>query len=263
MIKMVISDVDGTLVKESSGYINPEYYEVIRDLHAKGIQVVVASGRPYSSIHSLFKPVEDIIWYVADGGAAIKTIGELEVVSEIPRSILEEAWLDIAKIPGMDGICCGKNCVYAPDTNSEMYQMLAREYKMKMEGLGGWDYIPDEKFAKFSLFRFEDIEKYANMEFLPKWKDKLHMVIAGEWWLDCMLPGVNKGSALQTIMDRHGYVREEVMATGDNMNDYEMIELAGTGVAVSTARDEVKAVAAYTIGNYEDDSVLKEWKKLL
>ena len=57
MIRIVATDVDGTVVKESAGSINPEYYEVIRKLHKQGIQVVIASGRPYSSLFALFAPV--------------------------------------------------------------------------------------------------------------------------------------------------------------------------------------------------------------
>ena len=42
MTKLAVTDVDGTLVKESTLNINSEYYDVIRALHAKGIRVVLA-----------------------------------------------------------------------------------------------------------------------------------------------------------------------------------------------------------------------------
>lgn len=81
--------------------------------------------------------------------------------------------------------------------------------------------------------------------------------------MDCMLPHVNKATALEKIMVEFGYVAEEVLATGDNMNDMEMLTLAGTALAVSTARAEVKAVADRVIGSYAEDAVLEEWKKYL
>ena len=89
------------------------------------------------------------------------------------------------------------------------------------------------------------------------------MSIAGEWWLDCVMPGVNKGTALQKIMDYLGIVPEEVLATGDNPNDLEMIQLAGTGLAVATAHPKVKEAADGIIPSYTEDGVLQEWKKLL
>ena len=89
------------------------------------------------------------------------------------------------------------------------------------------------------------------------------MSIAGEWWLDCVMPGVNKGTALQKIMDYVGVTPEEVLATGDNPNDLEMIKLAGRGLAVATAHPKIKEAVDGIIPSYTEDGVLQEWKKLL
>ena len=96
MIKMVVTDVDGTLVKESTLNINPEYFEVIRKLTEKGIKVVMASGRQYESIRKLIEPVQDLVWYIADGGATMKMDNGLEAVAAIPREWVKKAWRDIS-----------------------------------------------------------------------------------------------------------------------------------------------------------------------
>ena len=49
MIKLIVSDIDGTLVKDGTLDINPEYMDVIRKLTEKGIHFVACSGRQYSS----------------------------------------------------------------------------------------------------------------------------------------------------------------------------------------------------------------------
>ena len=263
MIKLVATDVDGTLVKESTLDINPEYYDVIRALHAKGIKVVMASGRQYESIRKLVEPVQDLVWYIADGGATIKMDRGLEVVKEIPRDWVKKCWRDISNIPGMDCALGVPDKSYVPFKDSELYDRLTGSYGFDVECLGGWDNLPDEPISKISLYRPTEIERYADKYFIPKWEGKLHMAIAGEWWLDCLMPGVNKGSALQKIMDRLGIAADEVMATGDNPNDLEMIQLAGTGLAVATAHPRVKEAASGIIPSYTEDGVLKEWKKLL
>ena len=51
MIKMIVSDVDGTLL--SHGYINPKCIESIKKAQAKGIEFVVASGRDYYGVTSV------------------------------------------------------------------------------------------------------------------------------------------------------------------------------------------------------------------
>ena len=65
MIRLIISDIDGTLVPEGGFDLNPEYLEVIRNLDAKGITFVVASGRQMTSEDKIFGPVRDHIFYIS------------------------------------------------------------------------------------------------------------------------------------------------------------------------------------------------------
>ena len=44
MIRLIASDIDGTLVRESSHHINPEYFDVIRALKAKGMEIDPRDG---------------------------------------------------------------------------------------------------------------------------------------------------------------------------------------------------------------------------
>ena len=263
MIKLVVTDVDGTLVKESTLNINPEYYDVVRGLHEKGIRVVLASGRQYESIRKLIEPVQDLVWFIADGGAVIKMDNGLEAVAEIPRAWIKKCWQDIHNIPGMEAALGSPTKSYVPMKDTDLYKCLVYDYKFHVECLNGWDNLPEEPIGKISLYRTTEIERYADKYFIPKWEDKLHMSIAGEWWLDCVMPGVNKGTALQKIMNYLGITPEEVLATGDNPNDLEMIQLAGTGLAVATAHPKVKEAADGIIPSYTEDGVLQEWKKLL
>lgn len=56
MIKLIATDIDGTLVKDGTLMINPEYMTVIEQLTQKGILFVVCSGRQFSSEKKLICP---------------------------------------------------------------------------------------------------------------------------------------------------------------------------------------------------------------
>ena len=71
MIKLIVSDVDDTLVPEGSIDLNPEYFEVIRQLQAKGVIFVGASGRPIEGVRIAFAPIKDEIYYIGDNGTYI------------------------------------------------------------------------------------------------------------------------------------------------------------------------------------------------
>ena len=77
MIKLIASDIDGTLVKESELNLNPEYYQVILKLKEKGVTFVANSGRQFSSVNKLFKPIEKDIYYITDGGGYVRTVDDL------------------------------------------------------------------------------------------------------------------------------------------------------------------------------------------
>lgn len=58
MIKLIASDIDGTLVHDGTHELNPELCDVILQLKEKGIQFAAASGRQWASIEDLFDPIQ-------------------------------------------------------------------------------------------------------------------------------------------------------------------------------------------------------------
>ena len=72
MIKLIASDVDGTLIKDSTPDLYPEMVDTIRELKKKGILFCAASGRQYESLRNVFRDVADDIAYIAENGAHIR-----------------------------------------------------------------------------------------------------------------------------------------------------------------------------------------------
>src|SRR5918996_205313 len=59
--------------------------------------------------------------------------------------------------------------------------------------------------------------------------------------VDILRAGISKGSALRDWAERRGVAAGEVMAIGDNHNDVEMLQFAGTAVVMGNACAELKA----------------------
>ena len=55
MIKLIASDVDGTLVSDGGGKLDKRIVDMIKAVHDKGIHFVVASGRQWVSIENVFE----------------------------------------------------------------------------------------------------------------------------------------------------------------------------------------------------------------
>ena len=101
MIKLVVTDVDGTLVEDGSPNIDPELFETILKLREKGIQFAVASGRPWASVERTFDPVKKKVFYIANNGSYIGCYGRSLYVYPIDRQIMKRLILAVRQIPGL------------------------------------------------------------------------------------------------------------------------------------------------------------------
>ena len=70
-VRLVASDIDGTLLRNGAMEISPELFEHIRRLEREGVLFCPASGRQYQSLRRLFAPVADRIPFLCENGAAV------------------------------------------------------------------------------------------------------------------------------------------------------------------------------------------------
>ena len=69
MIKLIASDLDGTLIPEGTQEIEPGFFEVLSELLDQGYQFYVATGRQYANVRRLFSDYADRIGFVCENGA--------------------------------------------------------------------------------------------------------------------------------------------------------------------------------------------------
>ena len=74
-------------------------------------------------------------------------------------------------------------------------------------------------------------------------------------------PGINKGTTLVTLAEEMGLVPADFLATGDSVNDTQMLKTAGIGIAVANAHPDTKAAAAYVAEKRYGDGFVEGIKK--
>lgn len=265
MIRLVVSDVDGTLVEDGGSVhvFNPEYYDVIKKMDEKGIKFVVCSGRQRVSVEKLFYPVKDIIYFAVDGGSMVYYQGECIYSKVLPKEICDEIIEDARQIPQCDIMVCGKKRDYATSADSEMYRWMVNAYGFDIEAVGDLKKNISDDIVKISLYHHNMVEELTDPWFRPRWENRVKLNLAGIQWLDCVPQSSGKGSAIAFIQKLLNISKEETLAFGDNQNDIEMLKQAGKSFAVENARDELKQVASGICGSYRENGVLQELKKLI
>lgn len=263
MVKLIASDVDGTLVKDSSPYIYPEMPQAIKELKKKGIIFCVASGRQYYSIRSLFKEVADDIAYIAENGAHIVYKGETLDITPMDREYAE----GIVKLyrkyhDTCECIVSTPKATLMETDNREFIELIRNNYRNRYELVH--DVLDTkEPIIKISIYNKKGIRELGENEFIPLWQDKVKATMAGEEWVDFMSKEVDKGNGLRFLEQHFGISREETWAFGDNDNDLGMLKEAGLSFAVETARDRVKQQADRICPSYNDKGVYQIIKTLI
>lgn len=260
MIKLIVSDIDGTLLEDGAHNLNPELLEVILKLREKGMQFAAASGRQWPSIEAVFEPIKEKIFYLSDNGAYVGCCGRNLFLNEIDKSLANEVIRDIREA-GLIAVVSGPNELYLDTQDPAIYDWLVNGYKFKVKQVEDLLKV-EEPFIKVSAYKPERVEE-ATREIKKKYENQLQIACAGDMWLDCMAKGVNKGQAVKILQESLNITQEETMAFGDQMNDIEMLEQAYYSFAIGNARPEVKAIARFEADTNKRDGVLKILKTLL
>lgn len=265
-IKLVCSDVDGTLVEEGKGNLNPEYYEQIRRLKAKGIRFVVISGRSYESARPLFEPVLEDVLFINDNGAVIHYRDEVMRSHTFTGQLVQEIVKDMEARPGCATYVSALTGSYAWKENQSFCELLRRDFQLEVKEIERMpeDIPSDASVMSFGLYHPKDAVQAAGEAFIQKWNahPEVEVVSAGKMWLNLCQRGIHKGSALAEVMAQYGISKEQVIAFGDNMNDYGMLSLIPASVAIGNARSEIKEICRYVADTNVNDGVLQILRRL-
>lgn len=263
MIKLVASDVDGTLVSDGTFDLNPEMYDIIRQLKNKNIAFAAASGRQYASLRRLFAPVASEIYYIPDNGGFVRgSNGEILMKQTMGRELIASIVEDILKIKDAEPMLCGRDYAYVREGADELFRWMRDSYHYDIKQVPDVFSIDDD-IVKISIYHPTDAEGHVKEWFFDKWKDSALLVPAGVNWVDCMRYDVGKEGGLSFLMKHLGVTSEEVMVFGDNINDIGMLQCAKESYAVGSAREEVKRTAKYIADTMQNQGVIKVIKEKL
>ena len=240
MIRLVASDIDGTLLQGDTKTLPEALFPLIRRLAQQGIAFCAASGRQYTSLRRLFAPVADEIYYLCENGAIVYGKGETAPVlgkTAMDRALAEQLIGEIVARPECEVLISGANISYLMPKAQEVVTHI-RDFTGNNIALIQNPGEIQEEIIKVSAFCVPDTRK-IEAELAPKWNRHFRGAVAGLQWLDFTL--ADKGVGIRTLCQSLNILPEEVMAFGDNFNDLPMLEAAGCPYIMDNAAPELRA----------------------
>lgn len=278
MYKLAAIDLDGTMLNQY-GIVTQRTKDAIEKAKQKGIEVIIASGRPIDSIKTIAKEIKSEKYFISGNGAIIYDIAKNEIIYE--NTLKKQKVLDIIKI-------CEENSIYYNIYTEK--EIIAKSLQCNVlyyykENLNKeesskthiniiddiYDYIlnREEKIIKIticdstqSIFNsiMRKIKEIEEIEVL----DVAHMsrkiirqgteeVPIEYFYTEISAKNVDKWNAIEFLKEKMEINTDEIIAIGDNINDKIMIENAGLGIAMGQSNPKIKEIAKQiTASNCED-----------
>jgi Cof subfamily protein (haloacid dehalogenase superfamily) len=233
-VKIIFFDIDGTLVDSATGSIPASTREALNRLHERGILLCIATGRPPASLPNLEGLHFDAFCTV--NGSLCYTESATIHSHPLPPGAVQQVLENTAAM--------GR-----PISVATRHRLSAN----------GWE----PNLAEY--YRMAGLELAADAHFDEACREDVYQIMVGcrepehtailrgaegagitfSWdrAADVIPAGGSKGAAILKILDHFRLNPDQAMAFGDGVNDIEMLQTVGTGVAMGNADPRVKAIA--------------------
>lgn len=287
MYKLVAIDLDGTMLN-SYGMVTERTKKAINESMNKGVEVIIASGRPIDSIKTIAKEINSKNYFIAGNGALIYDIKNDEVIYD--KYLKKQKILEIIKICEENSISYN---VYTDKTilaTALKYNVLYyhKENLKKQEAKKTnisivkdmYEYVKNMEEEKFLKMTICDENKSIFNSIIRKLReiddievlDVLHMsrkiirqgteeIPIEYYYTEISSKDVDKWNAIEFLMEKLQIEKEEVIAIGDNINDKKMIKESGLGVAMSGSTPIITEIANEITDTNNNDGVAKILEK--
>ncbi len=253
MYKLIAVDLDGTMLNPY-GEVTQNTKNQIKKTIEKGVEVVIASGRPIDSIKTIAKEIGSENYFIAGNGALIYDIQKEEIIYN--KFLPKEKVLEIIKICEENSISYNvytdKNILATSLKHNVLYyqkENLKKEESKQtkisiVDNL--YEYVKEKKEENYLKMTICDDNKTVFQSIIRKLRqiekievlDVSHMarktikqgteeIEIAYYYTEISLENVDKWDAIEYLIQKMNIRKEEVIAIGDNINDKKMIQEAG------------------------------------
>lgn len=243
-LKLIASDLDGTLLHNGAQKVSSEIIDSIKELSSHGILFAAASGRQYANLRRLFAPVQNDIAYICENGALVMYQDQIISKSCIDRTIGLQLMEDIMDNSGGELLLSGQSTSYVQPKNPYFAYFLEHIVHNNVTVVDDFHTV-EEPFYKISICEEVGVAENSGPSLVDKWGKILKSTISGFEWLDFTHPDTNKGNAILSLCKHLQITPDQAMAFGDNYNDIEMLTTVKYGYAMEGAKEDIKSLTPY------------------
>jgi len=263
--KLVVFDVDGTLVNWD-GVVTPATTAALNRLRALRVPIALATGRPMALAPLTIDQAGGADWMVCGNGSVVFDVPTGELIRD--RSLPNEVVVPLIqalrqRLPGV-GFAVELLTTLLEEPGFARRVPEDRVAPPVDDVLAAYLAAPEpvRRVIPYHDDYDDRLDELASIvsEFLD---DRCQIQFGGLAIVDVSPSGDHKAAALQVLIDHLGIEAVDVIAFGDGSNDIEMLQWAGTGVAMGNADPATKAAADVVTGDVDAGGVAEYLRPLL
>ena len=262
-VKMVIADVDGTLVTQEK-VLTKRATEAVLRLHDAGIQFSVTSGRPPRGMAMLIEPLKLTQPLAAFNGGVLIQPDLATVVAQnfLPAGVPEQV-IDSIEKHGLDVWIYTATDWFVRDINAPHVAREQWTVKFPPKVVKTFDGLLGQVAKIVGVS--DNLEAVAKCEKDVQQAGGTHISAARSqpYYLDVTHPRANKGEVVLAMSKLLNIPAEEIATIGDMPNDVLMFKKSGVSIAMGNASKEVQASATYVTSTSEDEGFAKAMEEFV
>ena len=249
-IKIVATDMDGTLLDPRGQLDLPRLEKILDKLDHRGVRFVIATGNEVHRMRQLLGHLAERVVLVVANGARIFENNELIQAQTWDDAMVDRALAhfkgrecqDQFVVTAMNGGFVKKGTVFTELDKFMTPEMIEKLYQ-RMNFVDEFDSNLFGGVLKMSMVVGEERSDSVLQEINDLFDGHVRAVSSGYGCIDILQDGIHKAWGLVELLKRWNLKPEQIMAFGDSENDIEMLELAGISYAMENAEEAVKEIA--------------------
>ncbi|MBI4759500.1 MAG: HAD family phosphatase [Chloroflexi bacterium] len=258
--KLVALDLDGTIIGPDL-CVSERTRKVIQRAVSRGVHVTIATGRMFQATLPFARMLGFATPLICYQGALIARPSDEAFLFHRPVPLgLARQVLMIARKRGLQLNLYVDDQLYVERLTPavESYIALSRVQPRVVGDLLAFLKADPTKIVSIN----DEPTTYRLVaEMSQRFNGRLYVTKSYPYFTEFAHPACSKGRALRWLASFLGVSREEVLAVGDNLNDVEMLEWSGLGVAMGGADGSVKRRADLVTGTLEEDGAAQVIEK--
>ncbi len=261
-IKLIVSDIDGTILNDKCE-CSSRVRKALEDVQKLGVKVVLATGRMFMGADPVRESLGLDTPVICYQGAMVRQGDKILYQNPVPNDLAREI-IEISRARGFHLNLYNNDTLIVEDDNKQYMKDYTQGRFTTYKVVESFDNVELQNVSKLLCITYNEDEIISLQKELSKqFEGKLAIVRSHKYYLEFTDINATKGNAMNFLKKLWNINTDEVFASGDQDNDYDLLKNAGVKIAMGNASEKLKSIADYVCPTINEDGLADAIEKYI